>query len=142
MKVRFIPKTLTDVVCFRNKTQAENSNEIQLVVVRPRGFYADLCLNQSPTHSGRVQGALGVSMSNQNQKTKMKTLELENYGVMEMASSECIESVGGGKTKIPKLGPWGIGIWIAEQIIAGWDDIKSGFNDATNGKPYNYKPQK
>lgn len=68
----------------------------------------------------------------------MRTLELENYGVLEMGFTETI-STEGGKNSIGSWGPWGLAIWAAEEIISNWDDIKAGFNDATNHKPYNYQ---
>lgn len=67
----------------------------------------------------------------------MKTLELNEYGVSEIGQSELLEIDGGAKPK--SWTPWAVGIWLAEEIISNWDDISKGFNDAVNGKPYNYE---
>ena len=52
-----------------------------------------------------------------------QTFDLKNMGFAEMQNEE-LEVVDGG------LGlPW---VWLAQQIISNWDDIKSGFSAGYN----------
>jgi hypothetical protein len=70
----------------------------------------------------------------------MRTLELENYGVMEMNTFQVMSIDGGGKPK--SWTPWGIGVFLVEEIISNWDDFKAGFDQAVSGQPCVYKPKK
>lgn len=69
----------------------------------------------------------------------MKSLELTNYGVVEMSFEESIVTEGSQASIGKKWGPWGAVAWLAQEIVSNWDDIKQGFDDATSHKPPVYK---
>jgi len=71
-------------------------------------------------------------------KSKMRTLELNEYGVMEMNSQEIQKTEGGNWLKVL----YAAGAAAVTFCVDQYDDLKKGWKDAAAEKPYNYQPCK
>lgn len=62
----------------------------------------------------------------------MKKLELQNFGVTELNTSEMVLLNGG--IELPKFLKGSIVTYVATQVISHWAEIKSGFMAGYNAK--------